>query len=744
MNVCRRILRHAQDAEDAFQATFLVLAKKAGSLRWHDSVGCWLYGVATRLALRARADGNRRRTREREAASVPPAGESNCSELCRILDDEMDRLPDKSRLPLVLCYLEGKTRDQAALQLGWSLRTLERRLEQGRELLRTRLLRRGVTMSAVLLSAALTNHQAQAAITPALALATARAAVHFSIGSGGVPAAVAALANQGLKAMFMTKVKIAAALMLTALAMVAGAAALPPAEARKEPAAADEKPAEPERPLPASDRQIASAITSGLAWIAKQQQADGHWSLDGSFKNDIAGTAFGLMPLLRSPDAFKRDYPYAKNIDRGLKYLLARQAADGSLDPNVYANALAGLALCEAYGNSSDPLLKKPAQRAVDYIVSAQSQSGAWGYTAGSPRGDTSITGWNVQALKSAQMAGLTVPKRTLEKVYTYLDSAHTPDGGYSYIAAAGNSTPTMTASGVFSRQCLGWGPEKKELAKGVELLKKQAVPNAIISIYHYYYVTQVMNSIGADSWRWNRKMQDPLVAQQDQGKDRAEWKGSWYSAKDGIGQAGGRLMITSLSLLVLETRDPLSIIAGRKLPPRDLSAKELGELWGELNGDNSFRAAQVIQTLSAAPKQTVAFLDKQLKPVAEPDHERIARLIADLDSEQFAVRQKASAELEKFGDLAEPALRKKLSAELPSLEVRRRMERLLERLNDDPTADQLRVRRALQALEAIGTPEAQTVLDKLARGAEGDRQSREAAAALARLARQKERMQKP
>src|SRR5262249_19717537 len=130
-----RLLQHRQDAEDVFQATFLVLARKAGAVGWRDSAANWLYDVARRLALQSRVNAERRRDRERQAAFRPrPDGDPEASrrELCAALDAEVRRLPPAYQLPVVLCYLEGHTRDQAARHLGWSLRTLNRRLEQGR------------------------------------------------------------------------------------------------------------------------------------------------------------------------------------------------------------------------------------------------------------------------------------------------------------------------------------------------------------------------------------------------------------------------------------------------------------------------------------------------------------------------------------------------------------------------------------------------------------------------------------
>src|SRR5262249_26887681 len=126
LGVCRRILRHEQDAEDAFQATFYVLARRAGGFGWRDSVANWLYEVALRVSHKARSGAPRRRRHERQTALADQAATAQDAwhELKPLLDEELARLPRQLREPLVLCYLEGKTRDEAAQELGWSLGTV--------------------------------------------------------------------------------------------------------------------------------------------------------------------------------------------------------------------------------------------------------------------------------------------------------------------------------------------------------------------------------------------------------------------------------------------------------------------------------------------------------------------------------------------------------------------------------------------------------------------------------------------
>lgn len=178
LRVAQRVLANREDAQDVFQATFFTLARRAASIRKRGSVAAWLHGVAHRLALKALAAAAERRARQesRPSASLPdPLAELTGRELCDLLDAELHRLPERCRAAWVLCHLEGMTQDEAARQLGVSLATLKRRLEQGRELLCVRLGWRGLSLSAVLSAAAISEATAAVAVPPALLLLAVKA-----------------------------------------------------------------------------------------------------------------------------------------------------------------------------------------------------------------------------------------------------------------------------------------------------------------------------------------------------------------------------------------------------------------------------------------------------------------------------------------------------------------------------------------------------------------------------------------
>jgi RNA polymerase sigma factor (sigma-70 family) len=232
LGVCRRITGHEQDAEDAFQAAFLVLARKADSVRPREMVGNWLYGVACRTALKAKAASARRRAKERQVRSMPEGRvepEAVCHELLPLLDAELRRLPLKYRVPVVLCELEGRSRKEVAKQLGLLEGTLSSRLATARQLLARRLSRRGVTVSAGVLATAFTS-AAPAGVPAPLITSTVKAAALAATGSaamaGAASAPVVALTEGVLRTMFLGKLKTVALLVLT-LAAATGIAGLP-------------------------------------------------------------------------------------------------------------------------------------------------------------------------------------------------------------------------------------------------------------------------------------------------------------------------------------------------------------------------------------------------------------------------------------------------------------------------------------------------------------------------------------
>jgi RNA polymerase sigma factor (sigma-70 family) len=231
--VCRRVLHNVHDAEDAFQATFLVLVRKAASVVPREMLANWLYGVAHQTARKARATAARRRGRERQVANMPEpaaAGHDLWRDLRPLLDEELARLPDKYRAVLVLCDLAGKTRKEAARQLGCPEGTVAGRLARARAMLAKRLARQGLAVPAGALAAVLSQKVASAAVPASAVASTIRAASLLAAGqtalAGAVPAKVVALTEGVLKAMLMTKVRTVTTALLVVAAVGIGCGGL--------------------------------------------------------------------------------------------------------------------------------------------------------------------------------------------------------------------------------------------------------------------------------------------------------------------------------------------------------------------------------------------------------------------------------------------------------------------------------------------------------------------------------------
>jgi RNA polymerase sigma factor (sigma-70 family) len=221
LRTCQSILPDEHAVEDAFQATFLILVRRAGSLWVRDSLGPWLHQVAYRVASCARSAAARRRRHERKTAEMadPAVSDPAGDDLGSVLHEELDRLPVRYRAPIVLCCLEGLTHQQAAGHLGWPLGTLQSRLARGRERLRGRLIRRGLAPSAGLSGVVLSGEAAWAVVPTVLVDSTIRAAMAYAAGKATtatvVSSSVAALTKGILKMMFLHKLKMIAGALLT-------------------------------------------------------------------------------------------------------------------------------------------------------------------------------------------------------------------------------------------------------------------------------------------------------------------------------------------------------------------------------------------------------------------------------------------------------------------------------------------------------------------------------------------------
>ena len=315
-----------------------------------------------------------------------------------------------------------------------------------------------------------------------------------------------------------------------------------------------------------SERAVAGAVN----WLARHQNPDGSWgcaSFDKMCKDPscsahghkaggtdypMAATAFGLLPFFAAGQTHETKGPHQGVIRKGILWMATHQDKTGRLGGgNMYEHGLATIAVCEAYGLSKDQKLKNVAQAAVRFIEDAQNDSsGGWHYTANPPTvGDTSVVGWQLMGLKSAQMAGLPVNQQTLVKSKKFLASvAKGKSGGqFSYMPESGAS-PAMSAVGLLCNQYAGMKRTDPAMVEGMKYVMDN-LNGAKGDSYFLYYATQVMHNLPGPEWdTWNRNARRHLISTQNRDKGSCA-EGSWAPT----GHSAGPVMSTSIHALTLE-----------------------------------------------------------------------------------------------------------------------------------------------------------------------------------------------
>ena len=310
-----------------------------------------------------------------------------------------------------------------------------------------------------------------------------------------------------------------------------------------------------------------AAVSGGLKWIAEHQMPDGGWSFridlcpkcKGQCRNAgteytdarAAATGLALMPFLGAGQTHKNG-KYKKVVNTGLTFLVSQMGAKGNFTKgsNMYSHGIASIVLCEAFAMTKDNRLFEPAQRSINYICQAQDPiGGGWRYGFQDP-GDTSVVGWQLMALKSANLGYLKVPGVTIQKTIKFLDFVQADGGAFYGYTEPASGRPSTTAVGLLCRMYLGWQPSDPGLSKGVKWMASRG-PSPT-DIYYNYYATQVMHHWGGEYWdNWNRKMRDQLISTQAR---EGHELGSWYVGGGSHGQEGaGRLYCTSINTMILE-----------------------------------------------------------------------------------------------------------------------------------------------------------------------------------------------
>jgi RNA polymerase sigma factor (sigma-70 family) len=361
LRVCRAILRDHHLAEDAFQATFLTLARKAGSIGRRQAVAGWLYRVARNASLKAR--GRQARDSARSLVEEPPAAPLPApDDLSPVLHEELGRLPEKYRLPLVLCFLEGQSHADAARQLGWPKGTVAGRIARARDVLRRRLTRRGQVLPAALLGTALAP-AAGSAVPPTLVPSTVRAALAFLSGNAAaVSAPVLRLTEGVLHAMFLAKLKSIAAVSVVACVLVGGLGTLalaqkPAGPGAKSPAAAEPAPTLPDSPDPRVVQRLKEHSIQNLKKIglAAHEHLDvfKHLPTDilGADKKPLLSWRVKVLPYLGHADLykeFKLDEPWDSEHNKKLLKKIPEVYRTGTEDGDSHGTFYQGFAGADA------------------------------------------------------------------------------------------------------------------------------------------------------------------------------------------------------------------------------------------------------------------------------------------------------------------------------------------------------------------------------------------------------------
>ena len=328
------------------------------------------------------------------------------------------------------------------------------------------------------------------------------------------------------------------------------------------------------------------AVELSLRWLAAQQEPEGHWSarkygsgqidvvrIDGNNVDrrnagkqaDTGITALAILSFLGAGYT-REEGRYADSVDRALDWLVRQQAVDGNFagqsvhHARMYCHALATFAIAEAYAlqsdQSVDTRLRAPLLQAVQFIISRQNPyDGGWRYRKGQD-GDMSMFGWQLMALKSAELAGMRIPPHVRTGMARFLrKSALGQDGGLAaYRVAADRKhsrvTATMTAEALFCRQMLGYPPGSRANREAVSYMLEHLPAHSSLNLYYWYYGTLAMYQYGGEAWDvWNNNLRDLLVFEQ---RKTGEFAGSW-DPRGPWGPYGGRLYSTTLSTLTLE-----------------------------------------------------------------------------------------------------------------------------------------------------------------------------------------------
>ena len=414
-----------------------------------------------------------------------------------------------------------------------------------------------------------------------------------------------------------------------------------------------------------------NAVAEGLRWLALHQDDDGRWDADNFDKHcgdapepcsgpgdrnvDVAVTGLAMLAFLGAGNTPTQGH-YRKTVERAEHFLVGVQQKDGVFGTryrlHMYDQGIATLALAEALALTKDDRLKGPLQKAVDFICAAQQAEGGWDYTsAPTGRDDTSVTGWQLMALKSARTAGLRVPNATIRRAIHHFQTCTNKDGAVRYTNKDSRTTLAMTAVGMVCRQFLGWPRDNEILRSAARRLAAapprwaQAEDRKTFGMYYWYYGTLAMFQMGQHYWEiWNTHMRDMLVEHQVRA---GHARGSWDPVSLGS-RRGGRIYSTAINVLNLE-------VYYRYLPLYEIHGADavvaLAEVVRDEDGRVRLDVADVLLTLGPPAASTLANIFDD-SPTSL--RRRIARFLGTVQTEEtLRALRKAGNDKDTFVRLA-------------------------------------------------------------------------------------------